>query len=241
MNTACSSQILFADFQALNLGFSVTENTFSLQINEDTGTIRPIQRRPGPGENASTTSKEKEKSEDERIVMFQKETELGSSFVQSLIRVVYDVYYSSVGPAVKHKCLSAVLKMLYHSPEELLKNVLDRLPISSYIAGMLSSKDLRVVCSALQKADILMKKLPELFHVYFRREGVMHRTKSLSEKNYGQFTSPDRPIDCKGVPTKVIENASATGRLDDNIDALVIEMPTSSSGGRWVVIHIMLQ
>lgn len=94
---------------------------------------------------------------------------------------MFDVYFSSVGPAVKHKCLTCLLKMLYHSPCELLEQVLGKIPISSYIAGMLASSDLRTVCSALQKADILMSKMTNTFHVYFRREGVMHRIKSLAE------------------------------------------------------------
>lgn len=36
---------------------------------------------------------------------------------------------------------------------------------------MLASQDLRVVVAALQMAEILMQKLPNIFGVYFRREG----------------------------------------------------------------------
>lgn len=139
-----------------------------------------------------------EKSEDERAVIFAEHKEIGKEMVQSLIAVVFDVYYSSVGPYVKHKCLNSVLKMLYHSPSDLLKEVLAKIPISSYIAGMLSSQDVRIVCSALQKADILMSKLSETFHVYFRREGVMHRVKRLadgelnSSKSSSPSTSPNK-------------------------------------------------
>ena len=102
---------------------------------------------------------------------------------------MFDVYFSSVGPAVKHKCLTCLLKMVYHSPCELLEEVLGKIPISSYIAGMLASSDLRTVCSALQKADILMSKMTNTFHVYFRREGVMHRIKSLAEGSGSSVSS----------------------------------------------------
>jgi E3 ubiquitin-protein ligase TRIP12 len=43
--------------------------------------------------------------------------------------------------------------------------------VSSHIAGMMASQDLRIVVGALQMAEILMLKLPEVFGVHFRREG----------------------------------------------------------------------
>ena len=184
---------------------------FTAQINEDTGTVRTIQRKLGTGTSTAssstatrnTSSKEKEKDAknkvgedevdgtvDERATVFNDvDSKIGKDIVQSLVAIVFDVYYSSVGPAVKHKCLTCLLKMLYHSPRELLEDVLVKIPISSFIAGMLASSDLRTVCSALQKADILMAKMTNTFHVYFRREGVMHRIKSLAEKPEGGSTA----------------------------------------------------
>lgn len=43
--------------------------------------------------------------------------------------------------------------------------------IFSHIASMLSSQDLKIVVGSLQMAEILMQKLPDVFSVYFRREG----------------------------------------------------------------------
>lgn len=70
--------------------------------------------------------------------------------------------------------------MLYYSPPELLNKVIAKFPVSSQMAGMLVSIDLRTVVNALQMADILMQKLPEYFHVHFRREGVMHKIHELA-------------------------------------------------------------
>lgn len=171
----------------------IIDFTSMQQINEDTGTIRSIQRKAGTGQQASiTSSKVTEEKRDERSIIFDTEPSLGKTIVQSLIAVVYDVYYSSVGPAVKHKCLCSILKMLYHAPRTLLKDVLVKIPISSYIAGMLSSKDLRITCSALQKSDILMSKLSDTFHVYFRREGVMHKIKKLADSNPSPCLTPQK-------------------------------------------------
>lgn len=51
--------------------------------------------------------------------------------------------------------------------------------ILSYIATMLKSNDYRIVVGAMQMAYILIEKLPEIFLVYFHREGVMHVMESL--------------------------------------------------------------
>ena len=43
--------------------------------------------------------------------------------------------------------------------------------LSSQVAALLGSRDQKVVVSALQMAHILMEKLPEIFRIYFRKEG----------------------------------------------------------------------
>lgn len=89
---------------------------------------------------------------------------------------------------MRHKCLRALLRMIYFASPDLLKNVLKNQPVSSHLAAMMSSNDLKVVVGALQMADILMQKLPEVFGVYFRREGVMHQVKKLASAD--SMTSP---------------------------------------------------
>ena len=61
----------------------------------------------------------------------------------------------------------------------MLRFVLRDHDISSSLAGMMASQDLKVVVGSLQMADILMQKLPEVFCIYFRREGVMHQVSIL--------------------------------------------------------------
>lgn len=194
----------------------IIDFTSMQQINEDTGTIRSIQRKSVSGQTTTISlSRSNETIVDEREILFTSESNLGANVVQSLIAVIYDVYYSSVGPAVKHKCLCCMLKMLYHSPTELLNIVLGKLPISSYIAGMLSSQDLRIVCSALQKAEILMSKLSKTFHSNFRREGVMHKIKSLAE---GEITVEQSSFSIKDSPKELEKHKekAATGTSSIN-------------------------
>ena len=39
---------------------------------------------------------------------------------------------------------------------------------------MLGSNDLKVVVAALQMANVLMEKLPDVFSVHFQREGLLN-------------------------------------------------------------------
>ncbi|ESP04180.1 hypothetical protein LOTGIDRAFT_136701 [Lottia gigantea] len=152
------------------------------QINEDSGTARPVQRKihssGQPQQRGSDCSLD---CCDSREEFLKEDHQLASNFIQSLFAVLYEVYSSSPGPTVRHKCLQTILRMVYFAAGDLLKDVLITQPVSSHIAGMMASPDLKVVVGALQLAEILMQKLPDIFSIYFRREGVMHQIKRLSE------------------------------------------------------------
>ena len=62
-----------------------------------------------------------------------------------------------------------------------LHSLLKNLPISSQIASMLASADTKILVSALQICEILMQKMPDVFSVYFLREGVIHQIDRLIE------------------------------------------------------------
>uniref|UniRef100_H3ALV8 E3 ubiquitin-protein ligase n=1 Tax=Latimeria chalumnae TaxID=7897 RepID=H3ALV8_LATCH len=163
------------------------------QINEDTGTPRAIQRKPNPLANANTSGHSEVKKDDARAQLMKEDPELAKCFIKTLFGVLYEVYSSSAGPAVRHKCLRAILRIIYFADAELLKDVLKNHAVSSHIASMLSSQDLKIVVGALQMAEILMQKLPNIFSVYFRREaeGVMHQVKNLAESE-ALLTSPPK-------------------------------------------------
>ncbi|KAM9316934.1 E3 ubiquitin-protein ligase TRIP12 isoform 1-T1 [Gastrophryne carolinensis] len=161
------------------------------QINEDTGTARAIQRKPNPLANANTSGHSELKRDDARAQLMKEDPDLAKSFIKTLFGVLYEVYSSSAGPAVRHKCLRAILRIIYFADAELLKDVLKNHAVSSHIASMLSSQDLKIVVGALQMAEILMQKLPDIFSVYFRREGVMHQVKNLAESET-LLTSPPK-------------------------------------------------
>ncbi|ELU17507.1 hypothetical protein CAPTEDRAFT_164474 [Capitella teleta] len=152
------------------------------QINEDSGTSRPVQRKAnplavpalvGPGNLLLKT--------DSRADIMHENSGLASAFIKALFGVLYEVYSSSAGPTVRHKCLQALLRMIYYGSADLLRQVLKNINVSSHIAAMMASQDLKVVVGAIQMGSILMEKLPDVFSVFFRREGVMHQIKRLAQ------------------------------------------------------------
>ncbi|KAK1168557.1 E3 ubiquitin-protein ligase TRIP12 isoform X1, partial [Acipenser oxyrinchus oxyrinchus] len=189
------------------------------QINEDTGTARAIQRKPNPLANPNTSGHLEVKKEDARAQLMKEDPELAKCFIKTLFGVLYEVYSSSAGPAVRHKCLRAILRIIYFADAELLKDVLKNHAVSSHIASMLSSQDLKIVVGALQMAEILMQKLPHVFGVYFRREGVMHQVKNLAESET-LLTSP--PKACTSgigsVCTTTISTATTTAAANATPD-----------------------
>lgn len=132
------------------------------------------------------------KSSDARVACLREEQGLAAAFIRSLFSVLYEVYSSSAGPAVRCKCLRALLRMVYYANADLLKEVLKNQVVSSHIAGMMASSDLRIVVGALQMAEILMSKLPEVFGIHFRREGVMHQINQLADPNVPLGVSPPK-------------------------------------------------
>ncbi|KAM9811683.1 E3 ubiquitin-protein ligase TRIP12 isoform 2-T5 [Syngnathus typhle] len=182
------------------------------QINEDTGTARGIQRKPNPLANPNSGSHQEVRREDARAQLMKEDPELAKCFIKTLFGVLYEVYSSSAGPAVRHKCLRAILRIIYFADAELLKDVLRNHAVSSHIASMLSSQDLKIVVGSLQMAEILMQKLPDVFSVYFRREGVMHQVKNLAESESFLVTSPPKasPSSSTSLCTTTISTTSTT-------------------------------
>ncbi|XP_053315777.1 E3 ubiquitin-protein ligase TRIP12 isoform X5 [Spea bombifrons] len=189
------------------------------QINEDTGTARAIQRKPNPLANANTSGHSELKRDDARAQLMKEDPELAKSFIKTLFGVLYEVYSSSAGPAVRHKCLRAILRIIYFADAELLKDVLKNHAVSSHIASMLSSQDLKIVVGALQMAEILMQKLPDIFSVYFRREGVMHQVKNLAVSETLLTSPPKVCTNGSGSLSSTTAISAGTGSVAGNAAA----------------------
>ncbi|XP_063890837.1 E3 ubiquitin-protein ligase TRIP12 isoform X2 [Helicoverpa armigera] len=157
------------------LGRSYTVDLTAMQqLNDHTGTARPVQRvAPAPAEPAAAPP-----APDPRIALVR----ANPGLARALLAVLHEVYWSSAGPAVRSQALKAILRCVYYADAPLLRQVLKMQVISSHIAGMMASSDLRIVVGSLQLAEILMQRLPDEMAVQFRREGVLHQVAQLAER-----------------------------------------------------------
>lgn len=141
-------------------GKSFTLNLSSMhEIREDSGLARPIQRK---------LTSQLQQSENQEIN--SEHLKLTEELTQLLLPVLLEVYSNSAGPGVRHNCIQALLRMIQHSNPQnsILKNSIHVPLVSSQIAGMLSSGDLRIIVGALQLSELLLQKMPEEFGVHFR-------------------------------------------------------------------------
>ena len=155
-------------------GKSFTVNlTSKHEIREESGTARPVQRLLTSQLSAETGSAETEQRQ-----------ELAAELTRILFPVLLEIYSASAGPGVRQAALQAMLRMVVHTEARLLEQVLNPPFLSSQVAAMLSSQDLKIIVSALQLSETLLTKLPEQFSVQFRREGVLHQVQKLTDPDY---------------------------------------------------------
>eukprot|EP01119_Soliformovum_irregulare_P017715 TRINITY_DN5305_c3_g1_i1.p1 TRINITY_DN5305_c3_g1~~TRINITY_DN5305_c3_g1_i1.p1 ORF type:complete len:1262 (+),score=491.54 TRINITY_DN5305_c3_g1_i1:429-3788(+) len=100
----------------------------------------------------------------------------------SILPLLLQVFSATINSSLRYKCLTAVTKLLHFSSPSNLKSLLKSLSVSSFIANILASTDYVVVATALKLAEILMQKLPEIFSIYFKREGVLFEVQRLSQE-----------------------------------------------------------
>lgn len=118
---------------------------------------------------------------------------------------------------VREKVLSIIVKIVQYSPPDLLLTLLKRIPISSFIASLLGSRDSGVLATGVRLAELLMLKLPETFVTMFLKEGVFHSLEQLAKD------APPPPPDKNG--TKRASSRLKVGPSVTNISSMTAEIP----------------
>ena len=177
---------------------------------------------------------------DARIACLKEERGLAAQFIRNLFSVLYEVYSSSAGPSVRYKCLRALLRMVYFANGDLLRDVLKNQLVSSHIAGMMASNDMRIVVGAVQMADILMHKLPEVFGMHFRREGVMHQFKQLTDPSIPicAAPSPKSTGGTQSAPASATLHPSGSGQTFDFDSSAIASSSKAAGGGQVEVLEV---
>ncbi|KAF8623233.1 hypothetical protein AX15_006467 [Amanita polypyramis BW_CC] len=159
----------------------------------DSGTQETEERR------AAETKKE---TAPDRTELLRSKPQAVGRFMQLTVPVLVDVYAASVYAPIRIKALTAILKALSFLDAEGLKHVLASVPVASFAASILSSKDHpSLVISALQLVDLLLGKLPQLYKPTFRREGVFHEIEILAARPLSQSSkAKEKDKDSSSAP-----------------------------------------
>ncbi|KAI8356159.1 hypothetical protein BD560DRAFT_437936 [Blakeslea trispora] len=120
---------------------------------------------------------------DPRVSWFKENPEIVSKFDIILIPLVLDMYASTVNLRVRQLVTHTLVKLLFYSNVEALSKVLKHVPLSSFLSGLLTRQEHPVLLiDALFQAELLLQKLPEVYHFLFEREGVLHEIEILSKQ-----------------------------------------------------------
>ncbi|KAK4340470.1 hypothetical protein RND71_041932 [Anisodus tanguticus] len=169
-----------------------------------------------------------------REKLLNDQPELLQQFGMDVLPVLIQVYGSSVNSPVRHKCLSAIGKLMYFSSAIMIQSLNNVTNISSFLAGVLAWKDPQVLVPALQVAEILMEKLPGIFAKMFVREGVVHAVDALVlSASHGSATSQpssaEKDNDC--IPGSSRSRRNRRRGSNSNTDASSIEDPKNTVRG----------
>jgi hypothetical protein len=111
-------------------------------------------------------------------------------FVKIILPLVIKTFTSNMNQNIKLNCLTIIGTIIYYSTKDMLKDILfvnqiffnffQDIPISSLITRLLGSNDFIFISTSIQISEILIEKLPDVFSIYFVREGVSNEIKKIS-------------------------------------------------------------
>lgn len=143
---------------------------------------------PGDGDSPRTSrrrsSASREETPDEVRRRLLKENKPAlRRFASILLPTLTDAYTSTVNLNVRQKVLTAQLKMIYNMDTDILSDALSGIKYASHLATILSQQDQQsLVMYGLQTAELLLRRLPEIYRYHFYREGVIAEIEKISAK-----------------------------------------------------------
>ncbi|GJN12971.1 hypothetical protein PR202_ga31300 [Eleusine coracana subsp. coracana] len=187
--------------------------TISLPLYSHVYTKGSSVKKSAPSKQGEPGSIENELSGREKLLRDQ--PELLQQFGMNLLPTMIQVYGSSVNGPIRHKCLSVIGKLIF-------------------LAGILAWKDPQVLIPALQIAEILMEKLPEIFLKMFVREGVVHAVESLI---CPELSSPTAQLSQLDQVDSVASSRSRRNRRRGSAVNTESNLPDESKGSHPVMAN----
>eukprot|EP00818_Percolomonas_sp_WS_P008358 CAMPEP_0117439754 /NCGR_PEP_ID=MMETSP0759-20121206/2726_1 /TAXON_ID=63605 /ORGANISM="Percolomonas cosmopolitus, Strain WS" /LENGTH=1495 /DNA_ID=CAMNT_0005231475 /DNA_START=707 /DNA_END=5194 /DNA_ORIENTATION=- len=131
---------------------------------------------------------------DPNIEFFEKHPEVFQSFASLVLPLMLETFSSATDAADKLRCLSGIASVINFASADVLKEMLRCIPISTFLADLLSSNHLIFVTTAIQICKVLISKLPDIFKVYFVREGVLSELEKISGVSSSQIENKKETI-----------------------------------------------
>lgn len=164
-----------------------------------------------------SSSKLKESAEKRRILLADCKTEL-KRFAMVLLPTLTDVYSSTVNLGVRQKVLLAQLKIIQELDANVLHEALRTVPYVSFLAAILSQQDHPLLVSyALQCAELLFERLPDIYRYQFHREGVIAEIADLAAKPLSseKASSDVKPPSETTAPIHAAEQSDSRATSED--------------------------
>ncbi|KAI8973176.1 hypothetical protein BDF20DRAFT_630803 [Mycotypha africana] len=121
-------------------------------------------------------------SDDPRVKWLQEDQHAMLKMDIVLIPLILDMYSSTVNLRVRQLVTHTLVKLLHYSEGNTLQTVLTGVGLSSFLSGVLVRQEHPVlVVDALYQAEILIRKLPDIYRTSFEREGVIHEIVAISK------------------------------------------------------------
>lgn len=138
-----------------------------------------------PTKVSSRTERENTRADAQarRINTLRHKQGLVKRFTQLVLPTLVEVYSASVALHVRTVALYAILKIVNFVEPKPLNEVLDNVPLASFVAAILSSRDHPIlVGGALQLVELLTNRLPNVYNTLLRREGVLWEIEDIASQ-----------------------------------------------------------
>ncbi|PWY98154.1 hypothetical protein BCV70DRAFT_165703 [Testicularia cyperi] len=144
----------------------------------------------------------REAAQAKRVEMLRSRTGLVKRFTRLVLPTLVEVYAASVALHVRSKAINGILKIVSFVEAEPLSEVLDNVPLASFLASILSSRDQpTLVNGALQIVELLTDKLPSVYTSLLRREGVMWEIEDIAAQAPSAKANASSATSSKSRPT----------------------------------------
>ncbi|KAL5109180.1 E3 ubiquitin-protein ligase TRIP12 [Taenia crassiceps] len=100
--------------------------------------------------------------------------------VHLLLPMLLDLYTELNSIAPRIKCIEAIQRIVCNASPFVLSWMVSPRSVSAMVADMLGSPEFALIAAGLQLANLFITRIPQVFAVYFRKEGVLFHLQRLS-------------------------------------------------------------